>query len=129
MVEPAVMVIKAEVGAVREAREFVGLVFGGWGLEDHVARTVISELATNAVKHGSRDGDLVVVRAFRRDDGCAVVEAWDRSDAVPVVRPVDYAAESGRGLMLMEALVRRWGTRPLSEGGKIVWAEIEPVPA
>ncbi len=98
------------------------------GLEDHVARTVISELATNAVKHGSRDGDLVVVRA-RRDDGCAVVEAWDRSDAVPVVRPVDYAAESGRGLMLMEALVRRWGTRPLSEGGKIVWAEIEPVPA
>ncbi|NKZ09292.1 ATP-binding protein [Actinomadura latina] len=129
MGEPAVMVIKADLAAVREAREFVGLVFGGWGLEDCVARTVISELAANAVVHGSRDGDVVVVRAFRRDDGCAVVEAWDRSEAVPVVRPADDAAESGRGLMLMEALVRRWGTRPLSEGGKVVWAEIEPVPA
>lgn len=129
MGEPATLVIKAEVGEVREAREFVGLVFGSWGLEDYVARTVVSELATNAVKHGSREGDVVIVRAYRRDDGFPVVETWDQSDAVPVVRPVNYAAECGRGLLLMEALVRRWGTRPLSEGGKVVWAEIEPVPA
>ncbi|WP_433227546.1 ATP-binding protein [Actinomadura formosensis] len=129
MAEPATMVIKPDVGAVREVREFVGLVFGAWGLEDHVARMVVSELATNAIVHGSRDGDLVVVRAYRREDGFPVVEAWDRSDVRPVVRPVDYAAECGRGLLLMEALVRRWGTRPLSEGGKVVWAEIEPVPA
>ncbi|MEV4670275.1 MULTISPECIES: ATP-binding protein [Actinomadura] len=127
--EPSVIVIKAAAEAVREAREFVGMVFGSWGLADYVARTVVSELATNAVTHGSRDGDLVIVRAYLRDDGFAVVEAWDRSDAAPVVRPVDHAAESGRGLMLMESLVRRWGTRPLSEGGKVVWAEIEPVPA
>ncbi|MFB4306239.1 ATP-binding protein [Actinomadura sp. GTD37] len=127
--EPSVIMIKADVAAVREAREFVGMVFGSWGLEDYVARTVVGELAANAVTHGSREGDLVVVRAYRRDDGFAVVEAWDRSDAAPVMRPVDHAAESGRGLVLMEALVRRWGTRPLSEGGKVVWAEIEPVPA
>lgn len=129
MAEPATMVIKANAGAVREVREFVGLVFGAWGLEDHVARMVVSELATNAIVHGSREGDLVVVRAYRREDGFPVVEAWDRSDARPVVRPVNYAAECGRGLLLMEALVRRWGTRPLNEGGKVVWAEIEPVPA
>lgn len=127
--EPSVIVIKADVGAVREAREFVGMVFGSWGLADYVARTVVSELATNAITHGSQEGDLVVVRAYRRDDGFAVVEAWDRSDVAPVMRPVDYAAESGRGLLLMESLVRQWGTRPLSEGGKVVWAEIEPVPA
>ncbi|MEU5992526.1 ATP-binding protein [Spirillospora sp. NPDC047418] len=127
--EPATVVIKADVGAVREAREFVGMVFGSWGLADYVARTVVSELATNAITHGSQEGDLVVVRAYRRDDGFAVVEAWDRSDVAPVMRPVDYAAESGRGLLLMESLVRQWGTRPLSEGGKVVWAEIEPVPA
>ncbi|WP_433474267.1 ATP-binding protein [Spirillospora sp. CA-142024] len=129
MDEPATIVIKADVRAIREARDFVGLVFGAWGLEDYVARTVVSELAANAILHGSRDGDLVVVRAHRREDGFPVVEAWDRSDVVPVVRPVDYAAESGRGLLLMEALVRRWGTRPLNGGGKVVWAEIEPVPA
>ncbi|TDC69145.1 hypothetical protein E1200_09440 [Actinomadura sp. GC306] len=129
MGEPVTMVMKADLGAVREAREFVGLVFGTWGLEYYVARTVISELATNAITHGSREGDLVVVRAYRREDGVPVVETWDRSDAVPVVRGIDYTAEDGRGLLLLEALVRRWGTRPLSEGGKVVWAEIEPVPA
>ncbi|TDE35497.1 ATP-binding protein [Actinomadura sp. 6K520] len=125
--EPATMVIKAEAGEIRRVREFVGLVFGAWGLEDYVARTVVSELATNAITHGSSEGEMVVVRAYRREDGGAVVETWDRSDAVPVVRSVGDAAESGRGLLLMEALVRRWGTRPLSEGGKVVWAEIEPV--
>ncbi|WP_165978552.1 ATP-binding protein [Actinomadura darangshiensis] len=129
MGEPATIVIKADVEAVREAREFVGLVFGGWGLADYVARTVVSELATNAIRHGSREGDPVVVRAYRREDGVAVVETWDRSDTPPVVRPVDHTAESGRGLLLMEALVLRWGTRRLSEGGKVVWVEIEPVPA
>ena len=129
MGEPVVMVVKADVGEIRAVREFVGLVFGAWGLEDYVARTVVSELVTNAITHGSREGDVVVVRAYRRDDGGAVVETWDRSDVLPVVQVADQAAESGRGLLLMEALVRRWGTRPLNEGGKVVWAEIEPVPA
>lgn len=128
-IEPQTLVIKADLEAVREARRFVALAFGGWGLEDFVARTVVSELATNAIKHGSREGEQVIVRAYRREDGAAVVEAWDRSVAPPVVRPVDLAAESGRGLRLVEALVRRWGTRPLNEGGKVVWAEIEPVRA
>lgn len=102
---------------------------GRGGLEDYVARTVASELATNAIIHGSREGEMVIVRAYRREDGVAVVETWDRSDVMPVVRSVGAAAESGRGLFLMEALVRRWGTRPLSEGGKVVWAELDPVPA
>jgi hypothetical protein len=124
MAEVEMIVIKGEVGAVREARDFVGLVFGGWGLSDHVARAVVGELAANAVVHGG--GDLVVVRVYRREDGIPVVEAWDRSDALPVIRPVDLGAESGRGLLLVQGLARRWGTRPLNEGGKVVWAEIEP---
>ena len=115
--------------AVREARDFVGLVFGGWGLTDYVARTVVSELATNAVVHGSAEGDPVVVRAYRGEDGIPVVETWDRSDDLPMIRPVNYGVESGRGLLLIQGLVRRWGTRPLNEGGKVVWAEIDPVEA
>ncbi|MEV3922435.1 ATP-binding protein [Actinomadura coerulea] len=129
MEDPAALVIKAELGAVREAREFVALAFGGWGLEDFAARTVVSELVTNAIRHGSREGDHVVVRAYRWEGGGVVIEAWDRSDVLPVVRPVDFAAESGRGLQLVEALVRRWGARPLNEGGKVVWAEVEAVEA
>ncbi|GAA4236413.1 ATP-binding protein [Actinomadura meridiana] len=129
MAESEMIVIKAELGAVREAREFVGLVFGGWGLTDYVARTVVSELAASAVVHGCGGEGHVIVRAYRREDGIPVVEAWDRSDAAPLVRPVTYGVECGRGLLIVEGLVRRWGTRPLNEGGKVVWAEIDPVPA
>jgi anti-sigma regulatory factor (Ser/Thr protein kinase) len=121
------LVIKACAEAVKEARDFVALVFGGWGVEDYVARVVVSELATNAIRHG--EGEVVVVRAFRRDGARAVIEAWDRGAELPVVRPENHAAESGRGLLLMEQLVTRWGVRPLSEGGKVVWAEIECVPS
>lgn len=127
MPEASTLVIKADFQAVREARDLVALAFGAWGLEDHVARTVISELATNAIKHGSGEDDPVVVRVYQREDGVPVVEAWDRSDALPVVGSGDLCAEGGRGLLLMEGLVRAWGVRPLSEGGKVVWAAIEPV--
>ena len=129
MVEPATLVVKAAPQSVKQAREFVTLVFGAWGLEDYPARMVISELVTNAVRHGSSEGDQVIVRAYRREDGVPVVEAWDRSDSLPVVREVGLDSESGRGLQHMEVLVRSWGTRALDEGGKVVWAAIEPLPA
>ncbi|MFC6878531.1 MULTISPECIES: ATP-binding protein [Actinomadura] len=129
MPEPATIVIKAHPQAIKQVRDFAALVFGDWGLEDHIARTVVTELATNAIKHGSAEGDPVVVRVYRREDGCPVLEAWDRSDALPVARPFDLTRESGRGLLLMGALVRRWGTRPLAERGKVVFAELEPTRA
>ncbi|MFC5750592.1 ATP-binding protein [Actinomadura rugatobispora] len=126
--EPPTLVIKACPEAVKEARDFVALVFGGWGVEDFVARVVVSELATNAIRHGAREGDVVVVRVFRRDETHAVIEVWDRGVESPELQPENHTAESGRGLLLMDQLVVRWGVRPLSEGGKVVWAEIECVP-
>lgn len=64
MGEPATIVIKADVAAIRQAREFVGLVFGTWGLTDYVARTVVSELATNA---GAPRGALLYPRLSREE--------------------------------------------------------------
>jgi anti-sigma regulatory factor (Ser/Thr protein kinase) len=128
MAEPPTIVVKAQPGAIKEVRDWVGMVLDSWGLESHTARTVVSELATNAVQHGCQPGDPFVVRVYLRD-GRPVVEAWDRSDEAPVVRAADEFSESGRGLLLTTLLAVRWGTRPLNEGGKVVWAEIEPEPA
>jgi anti-sigma regulatory factor (Ser/Thr protein kinase) len=127
MAEPPTIVLKARPEAIKEARDWVGLILGSWGLDAYVARTVVTELATNAVKHGSRPGDPIVVRVYLRD-GRPVVEAWDRSDEPPVVQAPDVFSESGRGLLLMTRLVVQWGTRALSEGGKVVWAECAAEP-
>ncbi|MFD0856976.1 ATP-binding protein, partial [Actinomadura adrarensis] len=98
MAEPATLVIKAQAEAVKEARDFVAAIFDSWGMEDFLARVVISELATNALKHGTPDEDgHVIIRAYQRMDGRAVLEAWDRSDEQPVPRPENHAAECGRG--------------------------------
>ncbi|MEW2355489.1 ATP-binding protein [Spirillospora sp. NPDC029432] len=127
MGEPPTIVLKAVPEAIKEARDFVGMVLGAWGLESYVARTVICELATNAIKHGSMEDGVIVVRAYLRD-GRPVVEAWDLSDDPPVVRDAGELDESGRGLLLVTRMVTRWGTRPLASGGKIVWAELATVP-
>jgi hypothetical protein len=39
--------------------------------------------------------------------------------------PVDAEAESGRGLVLVEAMSKEWGVRSLSSGGKVVYAVID----
>ncbi|GAA3934338.1 hypothetical protein GCM10023085_14630 [Actinomadura viridis] len=124
MVETPTIVLKAVPEAIKEARDWVGMVLGAWGLESYTARIVVSEMATNAIMHGSEAGDLIVVRAYMRN-GLPVVETWDRSDDPPLIRAPGDLSESGRGLLLMEQLVVRWGTRPLSGGGKVVWAELE----
>ncbi|MFF5263608.1 ATP-binding protein [Actinomadura viridis] len=127
MSEPSTIVLKACPEAVKQAREFIAMVFGAWGLVDETARTIVSELTTNAIRHGSECGDLVIVRAYLLD-GRPVVETWDRSASMPVARVPGLDSESGRGLLLIEALARRWGCRPLTDGGKVVFAELEAVP-
>lgn len=110
-----------------KVRRLVAAAFREMGCSEetvHLGITVATELATNAYKHGSVDGSPIVVRVYRSADG-PVVEVRDASDALPEVRGLDLVAESGRGLLLMEALVTRWGFELLDTGGKIVWAVIK----
>jgi hypothetical protein len=53
------------------------------------------------------------------------VAVTDKSTAEPVLRPLDAASESGRGLALVAALACQWGTESLG-WGKRVWADLEP---
>lgn len=105
------------------ARRFLAARFAEWGIEDdYVGRLVVCELVTNSYRHGEGP---IVVRMFRDErDGLVVVEVWDGGEGLPVVRPENYAATSGRGLMLVAELVRAWGVRPLNEGGKVTWAKL-----
>jgi hypothetical protein len=84
------------------------------------AEQVVSELMTNAVAAsqglvGSRFGGrwsagVPPVRLWLAADGeRALVQVWDGNNRMPRQREPDPAAESGRGLWLVEALSEDWG--------------------
>lgn len=87
-------------------------------------RLVISELATNAVRHAGTPFRVHAVLGPRS----VRVEVEDRSPALPVLRRPALGAPSGRGFHLIAAVCRRWGVR-VDEHGKGVWVELTPHPS
>ncbi|MEW1829401.1 ATP-binding protein [Streptomyces sp. NPDC088196] len=123
--------------AVPASRWFVRHVLRHWQLDDYsyVAQLLASELVTNAVaatgEVGTRptrpelaDLDLVAAQ-LRTYERRLFVEVWDSNPDQPVVQGWRLDAESGRGLVLIDAMSRRWGTYDAGVGGKVVWAELE----
>lgn len=92
------------------------------------ATQIVAELAANAATHGrvsGRDFGLVlyVVGNTLR------IEVTDtRGDLQPRPQPLTPEAESGRGLVLVDALADKWGVTPGLSPRKTVWAEIDVSP-
>jgi DNA-binding NarL/FixJ family response regulator len=105
-----------------DARRFVAGTLQPWELGPLVDTVTLltSELVTNAVVHAGTDVDVVV----RLTGAIARVEVTDRSELVPTPRHSGLEADSGRGLALVQALARRWGTSRQPGGGKTVWFEV-----
>jgi anti-sigma regulatory factor (Ser/Thr protein kinase) len=79
---------------------------------------MVSELATNCIRHTPTGFDLQVERT---EDGIRV-EVFDRGDGVPIQRNPLPTEPSGRGLRIVGALADEWGVTPSSHGeGKTVW--------
>ncbi|NUP31684.1 MAG: ATP-binding protein [Streptomycetaceae bacterium] len=72
-----------------------------------VAELLVSELVTNALRHGRQPVTLRMARCL----GGLVVEVSDSGAGLPRARTADSDHESGRGLHLVEALAERWGVR------------------
>lgn len=86
-----------------------------------VAELLLTEVVANAVRHAGH-GE-VTVRAHLLS-GLLRVEVLDGSpDLPPDAGDPGPEAESGRGLLLIEALAERWGATP-THGGKCVWFEL-----
>ena len=85
-------------------------------------RLVVSELVTNAVRHGAaRDGSVDL--AVSLGDGVARVDVIDGGDGfLPPTGPPDPEEPGGWGLIVVERLARRWGID--DEYGTHVWAEM-----
>ncbi len=109
-----------EPTSVAKARELAC----GWllvrGLDELVDTTelLVSELVTNALRHGRGDIRLRLLR-----DTTMVCEVWDDGYAQPRQRRAQETDEGGRGLQLVSLLAERWGSRRTPQG-KIVWFEL-----
>ena len=127
----AVCALRATSTSSRTAREFATNTLTSWGLHDLVddATVIISELVTNAVRHGlpayaAAAGDMPIKLTIVRQDRFVLCIVSDPSDQDPKVRPADDVCENGRGLHVIEALSRVWGWTPLPGSGKAVWAAL-----
>ncbi|MFJ8828326.1 ATP-binding protein [Streptomyces sp. NPDC102467] len=123
MTESIQQFFDARPQSVRHAREFTARTLDVWGLRTRTEdiRLCVSELATNAVVHGTTPGHGFLVR-LDSDDGVVRLEVHDSSRQQPVVREPATTDLSGRGLTLVAALSDDWGVEDRPATGKIVWS-------
>jgi anti-sigma regulatory factor (Ser/Thr protein kinase) len=78
---------------------------------------MVSELATNCIRHAGREFDLSI--AHTPDE--IRVEVTDRAEGVPMKRSPGLEDPTGRGLQIVELLSEDWGVDLAPGGGKTVW--------
>jgi len=115
--------------SVKLGRDFTRATLRDWGMSalTDLAELVVSELVTNALRHGipaarKLGGQQCVRLRLLAQAPFVMCMVTDPERAIPVLREADTAAESGRGLTVVEACCVRWGWHLLDEGGKVVWA-------
>ncbi|MGC5543477.1 ATP-binding protein [Streptomyces griseus] len=134
-------------GGVPEARHRVQEAMRAWGEPAErieAAALIVTELVTNAVQHTSTR--RIRCRLMHSAEGVRIC-VWNRGRAripapaspgdatglpvsgVPAAADLegddalDRLSEDGRGLLLVDALAARWGTRA-ALAGRLVWADI-----
>ncbi|MBV2363263.1 ATP-binding protein [Streptomonospora nanhaiensis] len=121
--------LEAEPAAPAAAREIAVGVLREWRMGALVAdvELVVSELVTNALRHGRPSArpaalDDPIRMGLLRRGGEFVCAVWDRGERMPIPREPDLRLENGRGLHLVACFCRAWGVLPVLPQGKYVWA-------
>jgi anti-sigma regulatory factor (Ser/Thr protein kinase) len=97
----------------------------GAGCDVETARTlalVVTELASNAVKHAASEFTVELDLAIAADGSSTVrIGVSDGDSRLPRMDDVDSGALGGRGLALVQSLSDSFGVEPYP-AGKTVWA-------
>ncbi len=117
----------------RLARLLEAAHVGEWGLPVEPAAHIVAELAANAVLHGRVQGRDFRLSLAIHQEALLRIEVTDtRADRLPpgpgALAVTGGDAESGRGLLIVEALADRWGVDLGPLPRKTVWAELDLVP-
>lgn len=122
--------------AVPCARLHSRQVLWEWGLHaiTDAAELIVSEIVTNGISAvqgltGSRYAGHWMPGApplrlwLYADQQRIAIQVWDANDQPPTRQATELDAESGRGLLLVEALSEAWGSyKARDSSGKVVWA-------
>jgi hypothetical protein len=119
--------------AVKTSRDFTRDRLADWDMPvlADVAELVVSELVTNALRHGVPSARKLVSEHCIRLRLLAqapfmMCMVTDPGRDIPVLREAEPTSETGRGLNVVESCSVRWGWHLLDEGGKVVWALLRP---
>ena len=108
--------------AVRELRATIGEP----QLPD--VELMVSELVTNAIEHGTPDGQCPLLLEVDAGPRGVRVRVSDQGDSFePHVPEPGADTHRGRGLLIVDQLSDRWGV--FNGSGATVWFELDPAPA
>ncbi|MCX5390558.1 SpoIIE family protein phosphatase [Streptomyces sp. NBC_00094] len=119
--------LPADPAAIATARARTRRTLAEWNLDELSLTTelIVSELATNAVRHGAPPIRLRLIKGART----LTFEVNDSSPVSPHLRHAQTSDEGGRGLFICAEAAQSWGVR-FSDAGKTIWTEQElPHPA
>jgi anti-sigma regulatory factor (Ser/Thr protein kinase) len=104
---------------LRAVRRFVADVLRGWGVDQlvGVSQIIACELATNAMMHARSPFRLSITR----NPAAIELAVRDATTLRPETRQIDPNRPGGRGLVLVDRIAQRWGSRDEVDG-KTVWA-------
>ncbi|WP_372494408.1 ATP-binding protein [Actinoallomurus purpureus] len=110
-------------------RNLVDQAAESWGLSSdvrHLGRLILTELTTNACR--LYPGKVILTWVATPRYGVGEVGVWDPDGVnLPRIVDADEAAETGRGLFLINELTGgRLGWHPSQRAGKVVWARFGP---
>src|SRR5215472_4463081 len=116
----ATCVLTARPESAGVARDFTRMTLRNWRMArlSDVAELVVSELVTNALRHGLLSarwmpGEHPIRLRLLRQDPYLMCMVTDPDTAGPVRIDAHSGAESGRGLQVVESCSARWGWQPL----------------
>ena len=121
--------------ARRYTRRFLNSCRGMSGDTAATAELLVCELVTNAVRFASnparalrypeRADAILIALSLRHFREGLLIEVYDTGRNPPIRSHPDQDAESGRGLMLVDALSKEWSYFFPPGGGKVVYCFLE----
>lgn len=120
MPEARDVLLPADLSALEVARGAVRAATNGVSVDASAAELVVSELVSNAVRHGEPP---VQLRVEGSPEAELTITVSDAGSGRPVLRSPEPGAPGGRGLLLVDAMSERWGVDH-DGGGTKVWAVV-----